>query len=143
MATQNINRVTITGNLTRDPELRTLPSGNSVCELRVAVNSRRKGSDGQYEDKPNYLDVVVWGAQGENTARYLEKGRPVAVDGRLDWSEWEQNGQKRQVVKIIADAVQFLSGPDAQASPGGRADVTIDDDFSAPQASGSSDDIPF
>jgi single-strand DNA-binding protein len=143
MAQQNINRVLITGNLTRDPELRTLPSGNSVCELRVAVNSRRKGQSGEWEDKPNYLDVVVWGAQGENVARYLEKGRPVAIDGRLDWSEWEKDGQKRQAVKIIADAVQFLAGPDAQAAPAGRSSISIDDDFSAPRATTSSDEIPF
>ena len=90
MAATNINRVVITGNLTRDPELRSLPSGTSVCSLRVACNTRRKdNSTGEWVDKPNYFDVTVWGAQGENCAQYLSKGRPVAVDGRLEWREWE------------------------------------------------------
>src|SRR5438046_1263882 len=86
MAATNINRVVLTGNLTSDPELRSLPSGTSVCKLRVACNTRRKdGPTGEWVDKPNYFDVTVWGAQGENCARYLSKGRPVAIDGRLEW----------------------------------------------------------
>ena len=95
MAATNINRVIITGNLTADPELRSLPSGTSVCKLRVACNTRRKDdSTGEWVDKPNYFDVTVWGAQGENCARYLSKGRPVAIDGRLEWREWEtQDGR--------------------------------------------------
>ena len=110
MAASNINRVIITGNLTSDPELRSLPSGTSVCKLRVAVNTRRKdGQSGEWRDFPNYFDVTVWGAQGENCARYLAKGRPVALDGRLEWREWEtQDGNKRQAVDIVADTVQFL-----------------------------------
>ena len=90
MAATNINRVVLTGNLTRDPELRSLPSGMSVCSLRIASNTRRKNnSTGEWEDKPNYFDVTVWGAQGENCARFLAKGRPVAIDGRLEWREWD------------------------------------------------------
>src|SRR4051812_50229950 len=86
MAATNINRVVLTGNLTRDPELRSLPSGMSVCSLRVACNTRRKNNaTGDWEDKPNYFDVTVWGAQGENCARFLSKGRPIAIDGRLEW----------------------------------------------------------
>ena len=112
MAATNINRVVLTGNLTTDPELRNLPSGMSVCKLRVACNTRRKGASGEWEDKPNYFDVTVWGAQGENCARYLSKGRPVAIDGRLDWREWQdKEGNKRESVEIIADSVQFLGGP--------------------------------
>jgi single-strand DNA-binding protein len=110
MAAQNLNHVVITGNLTSDPELRSLPSGSSVCRLRVAVNTRRKnGTSGEWEDKPNFFDVTVWGAQGENAARYLEKGRPVGVQGRLEWREWETaEGARRQSVEIIAENVQFL-----------------------------------
>src|ERR671924_760874 len=110
MAASNINVVVITGNLTKDPELRTTPGGTPVCKLRVAVNSRRKdGQTGEWEDKPNYFDVTVWGAQGENCANYLSKGRPVAVDGRLEWREWQdQQGNKRQAVDIVAESVQFL-----------------------------------
>ena len=96
MAATNINRVVMTGNLTKDPELRSLPSGTSVCELRIACNTRRKDqASGEWTDKPNYFNVKVWGAQGENAARYLSKGRPVAIDGRLEWREWEaQDGDK-------------------------------------------------
>ena len=109
MAATNINRVVLTGNLTRDPELRNTPSGTSVCSLRVACNTRRKDASGEWVDKPNYFDVTVWGAQGENCANYLQKGRPVAIDGRLEWREWEdKEGNKRQSVDIIADSVQFL-----------------------------------
>jgi single-strand DNA-binding protein len=107
----NINRVVLVGNLTRDPELRHTPSGTAVCSLRLAVNSRRKDQTGQWVEKPNYFDVTVWGQQGENCAQYLAKGRPVGVDGRLDWREWDaQDGTKRQAVEVIADSVQFLGG---------------------------------
>lgn len=148
MAASNINRVVVSGNLTRDPELRSLQSGSSVCKLRLAVNTRRKGSSGDWEDKPNYFDVTVWGAQGENCAKYLSKGRPVAIDGRLEWSEWESEGQKRQKVEIVADSVQFLGGRDDSTggSPAPRGDVPIDDgDFAppAPSSGAGDEDIPF
>jgi single-strand DNA-binding protein len=112
MAAQNINRVIITGNLTRDPEQRSLPgSGTNVTSLRVACNGRRKNNQTQqWEDKPNYFDVTIWGAAGDNAARYLSKGRGVAIDGRLDWREWtDKEGNKRQTIEIVADTVQFLS----------------------------------
>ena len=110
----NINRVVLVGNLTRDPELRHTPSGMAVCSLRIAVNTRRKDStSGQWTEKPNYFDITVWGNQGESCAQYLSKGRPVAIDGRLEWREWDaQDGTKRQAVEIIADSVQFLGGRD-------------------------------
>lgn len=148
MASTNINRAVISGNLTRDPELRSTSGGTSVCSLRVAVNSRRKDSaSGEWVDKPNYFDVTVWGAQGENCAQYLSKGRPVAVDGRLNWREWEtQDGSKRQAIDIIADTVQFLGSRDA-AQTGGvpKSDVPADtSDFDqVAVASGSDKDIPF
>jgi single-strand DNA-binding protein len=155
MAGSNINRVIITGNLTRDPELRSLSSsGNSVCSLRVACNGRRRNSAGEWEDQPNYFDVTVWGAQGENCARYLSKGRPIAVDGRLQWREWtDKEGQKRQSVDIIADSVQFLGGREDAGngngfSSGARAtesDVPIDTgDFErTPVGASTDEDIPF
>ena len=112
MAASNINRVVLTGNLTRDPELRSLQSGHVVCSLRIASNSRRK-ENGEWVDKPNYFSVTVWGAQGENCARFLSKGRPVCIDGRLEWREWQdQDGTKRESVEIVADSVQFLGGRD-------------------------------
>jgi single-strand DNA-binding protein len=160
VAATNINRIVMTGNLTADPELRSLPSGTSVCSMRIACNTRRKNaSTGEWEDKPNYFNVTVWGAQGENVARYLSKGRPVAIDGRMEWREWEaQDGSKRQATDIIADSVQFLGSPGessaaggerfgeppAAAAPGGEG-VRIDQgDFEpAPVAPGGDDDIPF
>jgi single-strand DNA-binding protein len=115
MSNININRVVLTANLTRDPELRALESGTSVCKLRVASNTRRKTAGGEWVDKPNYFDVTVWGAQGEAAAQYLTKGRGLAIDGRLEWREWETaEGEGRQAVEIIADTVQFL--PDSKAS---------------------------
>lgn len=154
MAATNINRVVLTGNLTRDPELRSTPSGTPVCGLRVACNTRRKDSSGEWVDKPNYFDVTVWGRQGENAAQYLEKGRPVAIDGRLEWREWEdKEGNKRQSVDIIADSVQFLGGRGEGGGGGNgssftpQADVPADtSDFQQPAPSGggaSDDDIPF
>ena len=161
MAGGNINRVIITGNLTRDPETRSLPSGSSVTTLRIACNGRRQNRDTQqWEDVPNYFDVTVWGSQGENCQRYLAKGRAVAVDGRLQWREWQdQQGNKRQSVDIVAESVQFLgSRDDAGAGNGGggngyssnarpaESDVPIDTgDFErTPVAANTSDDdIPF
>jgi single-strand DNA-binding protein len=150
MAATNINRVVITGNLTRDPELRSTSGGTSVCSLRVAVNSRRKDDSGNWVDKPNYFDVTVWGAQGENCAQYLAKGRPVAVDGRLNWREWEdKEGGKRQTVDIIADSVQFLGSRDAPQGNGAVENSDLAPDTSDLQPSGvassggADDDIPF
>ena len=148
----NLNRVVITGNLTRDPESRTLPSGTSVCELRVACNGRRRTADGQWEDDPNYFNVSVWGPQGENCQRYLSKGRGVAIDGRLRWREWETDGQKRQAVDIVAETVQFLGGGNGEGNGGSSSrtssgstgsDIPVDaSDFVAPGRT-SDDDIPF
>jgi single-strand DNA-binding protein len=121
----------------------------------VAVNSRRKdGQTGEWVDKPNYFDVTVWGAQGENCANYLAKGRPVAVEGRLDWREWEdKEGGKRQSVEIIANSVQFLGSRDGAGGGNGNggfspsSDVPADtSDFegaAAPAGGGGDDDIPF
>jgi single-strand DNA-binding protein len=162
MAATNINRVILTGNLTRDPELRSLPSGMSVCSLRIASNTRRKdGQSGEWVDKPNYFDVTIWGKQGENAAQYLSKGRPVALDGRLEWREWQdQQGNNRQSVEIVADNIQFLGGREEGGMGGGggftpRSDVPVNtNDFSAAPVGGggapngappapADDDIPF
>ncbi|MBK8293821.1 MAG: single-stranded DNA-binding protein [Solirubrobacterales bacterium] len=161
---ENINRVTITGNLTADPDLRRIPSGTAVCELRVAVNGRQKDQSGQWVDKPNYFNVTVWGAQGENCENYLSKGRPVAVDGRLDWREWDakDGSGKRQAVSIVADTVQFLGSRDGSAQSGGgnqgggngggftpQSDVPADTGDFTPAGGGggggtpADDDIPF
>jgi single-strand DNA-binding protein len=141
----SINRVVLVGNLTRDPELKQLPSGSSVCSLRIAVNSRRKDETGQWADKPNYFSVSVFGNQAESCSQYLSKGRPVAIDGRLEWREWQaQDGSKRESVEIVADSVQFLgsrgdaAGETPQFVPAGAAGENADFATSA-----ADDDIPF
>jgi single-strand DNA-binding protein len=110
--------------------------------LRLAVNTRRKDESGQWTDKPNYFDITVWGQQGENCAQYLAKGRPIAVDGRLEWREWEaQDGTKRQAVEIVADSVQFLGGRmEGEAPAYVAAGAAGGDDF---PSSPTDDDIPF
>jgi single-strand DNA-binding protein len=141
----NINRVVLVGNLTKDPELRPT-SGSSLCKLRIAVNTRRKDESGQWVDKPNYFDVTVWGNQAESCAQYLSKGRPVAIDGRLEWREWDatDGSGKRQAVEIVAENVQFLGsrgdggGGEPQFVPAGAAGESAD--F---PASSADDDIPF
>ena len=142
----NINRVVLVGNLTRDPELRNTPSGTAVCKLRIAVNTRIKDSSGQWTDKPNYFDITVWGNQGESCAQYLSKGRPVAVDGRLDWREYEaKDGSKRQAIEIIADSVQFLGGRgDGEGqSYIPQSDVAADQSDFVKAGAAADDDIPF
>lgn len=116
----NINTVCLTGNLTKDPETREAGS-STVTNLRLAVNVRQKQGD-EWGERACYFDVTVWGAQGDNCAKYLEKGRGVAVTGRLDWREWETDeGQKRQAVSIVADQVQFLGGKGDASSGGGSS----------------------
>jgi single-strand DNA-binding protein len=161
---QNVNRVVLTGNLTRDPELRQFPTGGAVCSLRVAVNGRRKNNEtGQWEDQPNYFNVTVFGSHGENCARYLVKGRPVAVDGRLRWHEYSrQDGSRAQAVDVVAETVQFLgsrqdtdgaAGPPAVGASAvaagsssfdaGDFDAGGFDSGSLPAGPAGEDDIPF
>jgi len=141
----DINRVTLVGRLTRDPELRSLSSGNSVLNLGLAVNGRQKDASGNWVDKPNFFDVKVFGGQADMLANHLAKGRRIGVDGRLDWSSWEaQDGSKRSKVEVVAQSVQFLdSRGDGEAGGGNQfvpagATAGSDADFH-----GSDDDIPF
>lgn len=116
-----INRVVVVGRLTREPEVRALPSGSSVCSLRLACNSSRREPDGTYSERPNYFDVSVFGATAENVAQYMHRGSRVGIDGRLEWREWESSdGSKRQAVSIVADTVQFLEGPGESAEGDGE-----------------------
>jgi single-strand DNA-binding protein len=144
----NINRVVLVGNLTRDPELRHTPGGTPVCSLRIAVNSRRKDESGQWVDKPNYFSISVFGNQAESCTQYLSKGRPVAIDGRLEWREWQaQDGAKRESVEVVADSVQFLGSRGDGAGGGDGANQFVPagagSESGADFPAAADDDIPF
>lgn len=133
MASANLNRWLGTANLTRDPEMKETPSGTKLANLRIAVNSRVKRGE-EWIDKPNYFDVVVFGGKAESIGRYLQKGSGVAIDGRLDYQEWEKDGEKRSRVVIIADSVQFTDGKprdedSRETAPATHASPPDDDDI--------------
>jgi single-strand DNA-binding protein len=129
MSSFTINRVVLVGRLTRDPELRALPSGVTVCSLRVVCSSSRKAG-GEYRDKPNYFDVSVFGAAADSISRYIHKGSRVGIDGRLEWREWESaDHQKRQSVRIVADTIQFLDGGSGGPRHESTADGGLDADY--------------
>jgi single-strand DNA-binding protein len=139
----SINRVTLTGNLTRDAELRQTQGGMAIVKMRVAVNDRRKNSTtGQWEDSPNYIDVTMFGSRGEAVSRYLTKGKAIGVDGKLRWHEWEaEGGTKRSAIEVIADDIELLGGRgDAPAATVDVAAQLADD--SVPDAP-EGEDIPF
>ena len=149
MATNDVNMVVLIGRLTRDAELRYTNSGIAVCKFSLAVNRRKRSGD-SWETEANFFDVVVWGKQGEAVQRYLEKGKQVAVSGELRQSRWEQNGQNRSKVEVIATNLQLLGG----GSPGGRRTTETansgDDGFIPPEGDADfggpedfNDDIPF
>lgn len=132
----DINRVVLTGRLTRDVELRTIPSGTSVAQFGMAVNRRRKNEAGEWTEEANFFNIVVWGRQGENCANYIHKGSPVAIEGRLQSRSWEtEDGQKRSVVEVVADNVQFLG---SREGGGGQQDGGFKE-----INSGSEADVPF
>lgn len=107
---RSFNQVTLMGNLTRDPELRTTPNGQSVCSFSLALNRSYKAADGNWTEVTDFVDIVAWGPLGERVAQYLTKGRPALVSGRLQSSSWEKDGQKRTKVEVVANDVTFLGG---------------------------------
>lgn len=137
----SINRVVISGNLTRDPELRSTAGGMAILKMGIAVNDRRKNQQtGEWEDVPNFFDVTVFGSRGESLSRFLSKGSKVAIEGKLRWRQWETpEGDKRSAVEIIADDIEFMSSRGEGGGGGGG--------YAAPAASSSpetfEDDIPF
>jgi single-strand DNA-binding protein len=143
------------GNLTRDPELRATPNGQQVCSFSLALNRSYKGADGNWQEATDYIDVVAWGPLGERVAQYLSKGRPCLVNGRLQSRSWDQDGQKRSKVEVVAQDVTFLGGGAEGAGGGGgsfqatapagksstkKDDVVIEDIGDEPI---NLDDIPF
>jgi len=114
----DINRVVLVGRLTRDAELKSIASGQAVCKFSIAVNRSRKNGD-RWEDEPNFFDIVVWGRQGEALHQYLVKGKLVGVDGELRQDRWQQDGQNRSKVEIVANNIQLLGGNPGSGSGGG------------------------
>ena len=150
----SFNQVVIMGNLTRDPELRTTGSGQSVCSFSVAINRRIKDqATDEWKDSPTFVDVVAWAELGERVSQYCQKGRPVLVNGRLQSSSWEQDGQKRSKLEVIAREVIFLGGasnddqagsPPAPATGSGdaKADVKKPTSKSTSKQEKATNDIP-
>ncbi len=120
---RSFNQVILMGNLTRDPELRTTPNGTSVCSFSLALNRSYKGSDGNWQEATDFIDIVAWGPLGERVAQYLTKGRAALVNGRMQSRSWEQDGQKRSKVEVVAQDVTFLGGPGGGGAPAGNDDM--------------------
>lgn len=141
----SINRVVISGNLTRDPELRATASGMAILKMGIAVNDRRKNpQSGEWEDVPNFFDVVVFGQRGESISRFLSKGSKVAIEGKLRWSQWETpDGDKRSKVEIVADDIEFLSSRGEGGGGGGGYAAPAADTKPAGGGATFDDDIPF
>ena len=135
----SINRVVLTGNLTRDAELKQTSGGMAIVKMRLAVNDRRKNAQtGQWEDSPNYIDVTMFGSRGEAVSRFLGKGKQIAVEGKLRWSEWESPaGEKRSKVEVVADDIELLGGRDSAAAPRAVSSAT------EPAEEFDGEDIPF
>ncbi len=144
----SINRVVITGNLTRDPELTATASGMAILKMGIAVNDRRKNQQsGEWEDVPNFFDVVVFGQRGESISRFLSKGSKVAIEGKLRWHSWETpEGDKRSKIEIIADDIEFMSSRDSGNQGGGGYDTPAAPAKKSEKSETSDtfeDDIPF
>ena len=135
----SLNKVFLIGNLTRPPELRYTPSGTAVADLRLAVNRNYTTQGGDKREETSFLTVVVWGKQAESCGEYLDKGSPILVEGRLQTREWEaKDGQKRTVVEVVAERVQFM----ARGKTAAPATVPAAESF-AEETTGGGDDVPF
>jgi len=152
----SFNRVILLGNLTRDPEHRTFPSGSSLCKLGLAVNDRRKGPTGEWVDETTFVDVTVWGKQADTARDYLKKGQPCLIEGRLKLDAWEsKEGEKRSKLIVVADRLQLLGGRgsggssgapehDYEPEEGGSSYASTEKKYGRPSASPpAEDDIPF
>ena len=150
----NLNRVFLIGNLTRDPELRYIPNGTAVANLGLAVNRRYKDANGNLQEEVCYVTVVLWGRQAETASQYLAKGRPIFVEGRLQYRTWEQDGKKRSTLEVRGERIQFLGSKPGSEAPAGEAEeeaaadgaprpVTTTADTPAAPSPGAGDDVPF
>jgi single-strand DNA-binding protein len=139
---RSFNQVTLMGNLTRDPELRSTPNGQSVCSFSLALNRSYKGADGNWTEVTDFVDVVAWGPLGERVSQYLTKGLPALVSGRLQSSSWEKDGQKRTKVEVVANDVTFLGGREGgQGSSEGGESTSNDSSQTKPSKKPTKDDV--
>jgi single-strand DNA-binding protein len=161
----SFNKVILMGNLTRDVEIRYIPSGMAVAEVGLAVNDRRKGQNGEWVEETTFVDVTLWGRQAEIAGEYLSKGSPVLIEGRLKLDQWEKDGQKRSKLRVVAENMRMLGGkgggggrggpppdeseygggdePPARSSGGGRGNAPARGGSSGGGGGGGGDDIPF
>lgn len=123
---KGFNKVTLLGNLTRDPELRTTPSGQNVASFSLAVNRSWKNANGETQEAVDYIDCNAWGKAGEIITQYMQKGRPILVSGRLQQRSWEQDGQKRSKVEVVVEDFNFIGGGDGQSGGGSYNDSSED-----------------
>lgn len=136
---QDLNTIALVGRLTSDPELRSLASGTSVCQMRIAFNTSKKSNDG-WEDVSNFVNVTVWGNHGETCAKHLSKGKRVALQGRLQWREWEGKNGTQSAIEIVADRVQFI---EPKSEGGSQRSTAPRQQQTASAAPDPEDDIPF
>ena len=140
----SINRVIISGNLARDPELRQTASGLPVLGFGVAVNDRRKNQQtGEWEDYPNFVDCTMFGTRAESVSKFLSKGSKVAIEGKLRWSQWERDGQKRSKIEVIIDELEFMTSRSDSSSSSSSSAATTSTTEPAVNASVYDEDIPF
>jgi len=138
---RSVNQVILMGNLTRDPELRNTPNGQSVCSFSLSLNRSYKDASGEWQEATDYIDVVAWGPLGERVAQYLSKGRPCLVNGRLQSRSWEQDGQKRSKVEVNAQDVTFLGGPGGGDGGNGGSAADSGSSSGKPAPSKKQDDV--
>ena len=152
----SLNKVLLIGNLTADPEVRYTPKGMAVADVRMAVNHTYRTESGEMKEDPCYVTVTIWGKQAETAGKYLKKGRPVFIEGRLKWESWEKNGEKRSMIKVVCERMQFVGPPPGGGGSGGGGGRSQPSDADAPAQDGPSgggkgggepdlenDDIPF
>jgi single-strand DNA-binding protein len=153
----SMNRVFLLGNLTRDPEVRYLPSGQAVADIRLAVSRKFKTANGQEREETCYVDVVVWGRSAEACGKFLNKGSPLLVEGRLQYDEWEKDGKKNSRLRVVADRTQFVGAPrraeysdqaaEESPAPAGKPAARVPSEGEAGETpapgSGDADDLPF
>lgn len=138
----SINKVIVSGNLTRDAELKSLPNGTDVLEFGIAVNERRKNQTGEWEDSPNYFDCSLYGKRAEGLSRYMVKGRKVAIEGKLQWRQWEKDGERRSKVSIVANEIDLMDNGKNVQNENVHSE-NVQNSYEPPADQYADSDIPF